>query len=304
MLLAVHASSLEEVPSGFERIVATNHTQWAEVIDGCRMFIGAAGSVALHLAAANGSVPIALADAASDSDLHARLGMPGLIVRRSAATEEWASVLESALAHRPDEIRFRCSPLRAVAWRGLGHLSDARVSRQLTLDGCHDEARALVSDALSQRLQPWLDRGDVLTCEAELARWEAALQSQPRWAAARARIWSLQGCDDEARRLLEQALARHPDDADCLAALAMVAFRLGDPGTSESCWKRLVCLQPESAFAAEQLGCLEMLRGRPDAAQEAWSEALRRDAGSSARERQLGPLAGVAPHGGPSHSTP
>jgi Flp pilus assembly protein TadD len=123
-----------------------------------------------------------------------------------------------------------------------------------------------------------------------LARWRDQLEEEPRWLLAQAHFTILQGREGEARALLERAIARDPVDVECQATLAMVLWRLGEVQAAEAVWRRVAQLEPHSARAPYQIGCLELLRGRMQRAIRAWDEARSREQ-ETAAEVESGDLA-------------
>ncbi|MFQ5601058.1 MAG: tetratricopeptide repeat protein [Candidatus Krumholzibacteriia bacterium] len=253
----------------FERRVATTWPEWLRAVCACDLFVGDADTITLHVGAANGVVPVAWVQPRQGSDLHSRIGLPELVVPHRADARAIVRTLE----------RARCATLRVVAWRALGPLSEATRSRPFEMHKIQGTARALIAQALAERLRALLESGDVVTADAQLEDWRVHLEREPRWAEMRARAWVLLGRDHEAQAMLERALAQDPHDTECHAALAMVLWRLGDVAGAEETWQRLSALEPHSARAPYQIGCLELVRGRVERALQAWSEAQTREPG-------------------------
>jgi Flp pilus assembly protein TadD len=190
-----------------------------------------------------------------------------------------------------EDLRSRCATLRVVAWRSLGPLAEATQSRPLDLTRLQALARSVVASALAGRVGSALESGSYLLAEQDLARWRGHLEEEPRWLLAQAHFTILQGSEGEARALLERAIARDPLDVECQATLAMVLWRLGEVQAAESVWRRVAQLEPHSARAPYQIGCLELLRGRMQNAIRAWDEARSHepDAIADAEARTLAP---------------
>jgi hypothetical protein len=203
----------------------------------------------------------------ADARLHERVGLHDLELGSGAEMDAWRVALARAYAADRIEVRSRCLPLRSVAWRALAGVSEAVRSQPFAPAQLSAQGRATFAAALAAKVRPALERGDAVASERLLDAWRPHVETEPRWAEARARTWSLLGCDGEARRTLEQAIAAAPDDAGCQAALAMVAWRLGDTAAARRAWQRVCVLDPGSSLAAQQLACLEVLEGsRVDAA--------------------------------------
>lgn len=74
--------------------------------------------------------------------------------------------------------------------------------------------------------------------------------------------------DETGRRLLDAYLAERPDDPYAVSIACNRAFVAGDLDTAESCFRRLIELDPNDVFAQNLLGYLAMARGDFAAAEE------------------------------------
>lgn len=273
-----HDSARRSAPThGYTRRVAATWSAWLQEISACDVFVGAANSVALHVAAGHGVVPIAVVRAGEKADLHERLGLSKLLLEERATNTQARAAVQQALACNRDALAAQAETLRTVAWRALGPLADATRSRPLDLDKLSPSSRRLVARALEARVRCALEAGDFDFAARELARWRRQLERESRWALVQAQLEILQGREEDARVLLERAIAMGPDDCECHATLAMVLWRLGDVDAARRQWERVAELEPGSARAPHQIGCLELLRGRMEQALRAWREASERD---------------------------
>jgi hypothetical protein len=251
--------SIRQVPTAVD---------WVRAVASARVHVGLSGATSLHVALLHGAVPVAWRPSdGADARLHERVGLHDLELGSGAEMDAWRVALARAYAADRIEVRSRCLPLRSVAWRALAGVSEAVRSQPFAPAQLSAQGRATFAAALAAKVRPALERGDAVASERLLDAWRPHVETEPRWAEARARTWSLLGCDGEARRTLEQAIAAAPDDAGCQAALAMVAWRLGDTAAARRAWQRVCVLDPGSSLAAQQLACLEVLEGsRVDAA--------------------------------------
>jgi len=246
-IVCAHQAPDYRVPDTIDCIAVPTWSQWMRALGQVRICIAAPDSVALHLAVAQGAFPIPL-PLGSASELTERIGLqtvsPGMC-RRS-----WDVLFEDALQNRIDDVCARSAPLRAVAWRALGSLSEAVRSRALPLqeDGALNHA---VASMLATRWRHLLECGDFPQVEKDLSSWNACA-STPTWAAARAHAWILQGQDDAARAVLEETLTRTPQDSECLSLLAMILWRAGDVQAAGRCWTRVIAAGGEAARAAQE----------------------------------------------------
>lgn len=74
--------------------------------------------------------------------------------------------------------------------------------------------------------------------------------------------------DETVRRLLDDYLAEHPDDPYAVEMACNRAFGTGDLDVAESCFRRLIELDPNQVNAQNLLGYLAMARGDFAAAEE------------------------------------
>lgn len=239
---------------------------WARAIASARVHVGIEGSTSAALALLHGVVSIGWQPIpGARLGLHERMGLSALQLQVGATSTDWQVALKRAWRYAEAELRSRTLPLVAVAWRAVGSLSEAVRSISLRLEELAAPSRSLLAATLGGQAQAALKRGDAQACEAILEPWRAGLETEPRWAEARARAFVLLGCDQEARKTLETALEAHPDDVACHAALAMVTWRLGDFQVSQRALQRVSSLEAggdTAACAAEQLQCMQWLAGR------------------------------------------
>ncbi len=297
-LVAIAHEGVPRVAHRYERRAAASWSDWLQEISNCDAFLGRANGVALHVAAGQGVAPIALAEPAQHNDLHERLGLSDLVMTANARFEDARCVLERARAYTREMLGARAATLRTVAWRALGPLADTARSTPLVVDALPDAARRTLARAVEARVRRALESGDFGFAESELSSWRAHLERQPRWALAQAQLKILQGRETDARALLEGAVASSPEDTECLATLAMVMWRLGDTDAACRTWDRVAELEPSSARAPYQIGCLELLRGRIEQALRAWGEAQERDPAHAASRRALAQAPAPGARGG------
>ena len=88
-------------------------------------------------------------------------------------------------------------------------------------------------------------------------RVAAATHERPWVAANLANALARSGENDEAKRVLEAALAKAPDSAELHASLAAVHFRLGDRADAIEQYRAALRLNPNLAVAAQELAALE-----------------------------------------------
>ena len=243
-----------KVPEYIECAAVPNWTQWMRALTQVRICVARPDSVALHLAVAQGAIPVTQARGGSTL-LTERIGLHGFSAGMCA--QSWRRLLENALQLRCEEVAARSAPLRVVAWRALGPLSDA--VRCQALDLRDDERlRRVTSQVLAAHWSELLDAGEFARVEQQLETWRD-LASEPGWAAARARAWTLQGQDHAGRVLLEEVLTNDPSDAACLRLLAMILWRQGDTAAAQRCWQRIINAGGEAGTAAlEQWNALQM----------------------------------------------
>jgi predicted Zn-dependent protease len=92
---------------------------------------------------------------------------------------------------------------------------------------------------------------------------------------------------DEATALLERELARDPQCAGCLAALAHAAYLAGDDGRCESLLARAAAIDPENLEANLVHGMLYNRTGRADRAIEFLTRVVERAPGHANAQYQL-----------------
>jgi tetratricopeptide (TPR) repeat protein len=271
------ASQRKSATHPYDRRATETWSDWLQEISDCDVFTGRVNSVAVHAAAGQGVVPIAIAGVGENGDLHERLGLSELLLAEMATRAQVRDAVHRALFYSRDALVAQAATLRTVAWRALGPLADATLSWPLQLDKLAQSSRRLVARALEARVRRALESGDYDFASRELERWRAQLENESPWALAQAQLEILQGHEADARVLLERAVATSPDDCECHATLAMVLWRLGDVDAARGAWERVAELEPRSARAPYQIGCLELLRGRMEQALRAWHEASGRD---------------------------
>jgi hypothetical protein len=235
------------LPATLECIAAPTWTQWMRALSQVRICLARPDSVGLHLAVAQGAVPISLASE-DGVDLSERIGLHSFTA--GMCPRSWRNLLERALETRIEDVCARSAPVRVVAWRALGSLSEAVRSRPLDLE----ENMALRRSAMQVLAPQWrrlLEEGAFPAVESQLQAWSAC-QGESRWAASRAQAWILQGQDAAARGILEEALTHTPQDTDCLSLLAMILWRAGDAQAAHRCWTRLIESGGEVAEAARR----------------------------------------------------
>lgn len=260
---------------------------WLQAIGACDVFVACAHSLALHVAAGQEVVPLGVADGDARSELLERLGLASLVIQRDASQAQVDDAFQSARAFDRGVLAARAATLRTVAWRALGPLADATCSRPLRVAALPDGARRLVARSFEVRVRQSLEAGALDAAADQLAAWRLELENEPRWALAQAQLEILHGRERDARVLLERATAVDPSDIECHATLAMVLWRLGDVDAARQQWERVAELEPASARAPYQIGCLEMLRGRMEQAILAWREAGTREPEHQPSQRAL-----------------
>ncbi|MFM8395247.1 MAG: tetratricopeptide repeat protein [Acidobacteriota bacterium] len=90
---------------------------------------------------------------------------------------------------------------------------------------------------------------------------------------------------DEARRVIERAVAIEPLNGSFLDSLGWVLFKLGETGKARAILERALIYSPRSATAAEHLGEVLLSLGRKVAARRAWEKALEYSADPLQQER-------------------
>jgi hypothetical protein len=223
------------LPETLECLAAPTWTQWMRALSQVRICIARPDSVALHLAVAQGAVPITQA-AHEGVDLSERIGLHSFAA--GMCTRSWSTLLEQALATRIEDVCARSAPVRVVAWRALGSLSEAVRSRPLALED-DPVLRRSAMRLLATHWRRLLQQGAFPHVESQLLAWSSC-QGETAWAASRAQAFVLQGRDTAARVVLEDALTQSPQDSECLSMLAMILWRNGDPHAADRCWTRII----------------------------------------------------------------
>jgi len=209
------------------------------------------------------SAAAARAVAGAPRDPSARLAL-GLAQLRREPTAA-ARLLEEAAAASPADRRLLTAAARARWAAGDGAGALALADRRLALDPGHPGALALRAEVLAAS-----DR----TAEAReaLERWGAADPGSALPPLLLARL-AYQRDDDlaAARKLLEAALARHPDDfaaARALAHRAAVEVASGDVAAADASVAEALRRVPASAPARFQAALLAFRRGDAPALRE------------------------------------
>jgi Flp pilus assembly protein TadD len=117
-----------------------------------------------------------------------------------------------------------------------------------------------------------------------------ALAAQPVLAADLAgaqRLW-LAGQKTQAVELVEQALARVPDDLQLRFALGVMLMELGEPAKAQAIFTRLTQDFPDLADPFNNLAVLHAAAGDLDAAQAALEQALRLQPEHAQAQENLG----------------
>lgn len=223
------------LPTTLECVAAPTWTQWMRALSQVRICIARPDSVGLHLAVAQGAVPISQAPE-DGGDLSERIGLHSFTA--GMCPRSWSSLLQRALETRIEDVCARSAPVRVVAWRALGSLSEAVRSRPLALEE-QPELRGRCLRILAPHWRQLLETGDFPAVESQLQAWSDC-QDETAWAASRAQAWILQGQDAAARGLLEAALTSSPHDTECLSLLAMLLWRAGEPHAADRCWTRII----------------------------------------------------------------
>jgi tetratricopeptide (TPR) repeat protein len=150
----------------------------------------------------------------------------------------------------------------------LGHRSDEarRALAELTGITPGDPQLHVLAGKLAE------SQGDLKLAIAEM---EAAVERTPAWTNL-FRLATLEvkaGRTADARRHLEQLLARSPDNLWGLDKLGNLELLEGDPARAERIYLDLIRRQPQRPFYTN-LGLARSLLGRPDSAVEAYRHAL------------------------------
>jgi tetratricopeptide (TPR) repeat protein len=116
---------------------------------------------------------------------------------------------------------------------------------------------------------------------------------------------------EDAARLLNEALAIEPDNADANTSLAMIAFQQGDIAGAEAILVAVIDKNPEDQIALYDLGIIYFSSNQRDQAKEIWAKAAAVDPttefGSLAQQfiqmmEQTG-ASGASPHGAGTDTT-
>jgi tetratricopeptide (TPR) repeat protein len=221
----------------------------------------------------------ALAVAPADPSARLALGLAQLPADPAAA----ARLLEDAAAAAPGDRRLLTAAARARWAAGDGPGALALAARRLALDPGHPASLALRADVLAAS-----DRVD--EARAALERWGTADPASPLPPLLLARIAYQRGDDLRgARRLLEAALARGPDDfvaARALAHRAALELASGDVPAAEAAVAQALQRVPASAPARWQAALLAYRRGDARALRE--SAGVLGDRGGPLAARILG----------------
>ncbi len=213
--------------------------------------------------AAEARAVAARAVAAAPADPSARLALGLAQLRADPAAA--ARILEEAAALAPADRRLLTAAARARWAAGDAAGALALADRRLALDPGHSASLALRADVFAA-----CDRLD--EARASLERWAAADPSSPLPPLLLARI-AYQRDDDlqGARRLLDAALARRPDDfvaARALAHRAALELAAGDVPAAEAAVAHALQRVPASAPARWQAALLAYRRGDARALRE------------------------------------
>jgi tetratricopeptide (TPR) repeat protein len=253
---------------------------WASVaaaVAGCALILGEPDD-ALQIAGTVAGVPaLAWTRFGNGATWHQRCGAADAIVRRADDTERLTSALRGLLAIDRDAVARRAVSLRTVAWRALGALAEVRGQAWVPAAALDPAVAAVVARACERLVQPALDRGDAVSADAVLTRWEGGLAGETAWARARARSLALLSRDAEAVAVLEHATGRHPRDRDCSAELARAWTRCGEYERACAAWESVAALDVLDPEPHAAMAHLRLLQGNATGALAAWSAALMRD---------------------------
>ena len=197
-----------------------------------------------------------------DPDARLALGLSRLDTDPAGAVR----VLDAELDRPEVDRRLLTAAARARWAAGDVDRAIALTERRLTLDPGHAEALDLQADIL-------LSGGQGELAKAVLQRYVASHPDSPRPLYLLARVASqVDGKLPEARRLLEAALERRPDDflaARILAQVAAVERAAGDAGAAQRAVDAALRRVPASAPAQYQAALLAFVRGDARALREA-----------------------------------
>jgi len=145
-------------------------------------------------------------------------------------------------------------------------------------------------DGVALRLRGWLHPGLGVVLRAE-ADYKAALALDPRSleaSEALAGLYVAQKLPELAARVLQQALALHPDDARLLVRVADLSRERGDAAGALPHYQAAAKLAATDATPWMGLGLAQQALGRHDAAAQAFREAMARDPHSALVQYRLG----------------
>jgi tetratricopeptide (TPR) repeat protein len=200
---------------------------------------------------------------ADPTDAGARLALGLALGRRDPG--EAARVLEEAARAAPEDRRLLTAAARARWAAGDGGLALALAERRLALDPLQPSALELQVEVLAA-----CDRADA--ARAVLERWSTADPSSAVAPLLLARLaYQRDGDLPRARRLLDDALSRRPDDfvaARALAHRAAVELAAGDVPAAEGAVAAALARVPGSAPARWQAAVLAFRRGDARALRE------------------------------------
>jgi len=163
---------------------------------------------------------------------------------------------------------------KAIALKADYLPAQADLTGMLLGTGKIDEARAVARTVQSQRPNHpvgWTLEGDV---EYVQKRWPEAVaayrtslkKEETTEAAAKLfRALDVSGKPDEARKLEDAWLAKHPGDAFFLFQVAEMALGQGDYAHAEKRFLDLIKVQPNNAIALNNLAWLFLRNGKPEA---------------------------------------
>jgi tetratricopeptide (TPR) repeat protein len=189
----------------------------------------------------------------------------------------------------PDELLARLREARSER-PDLWHAHAALVRQLVALERL-DEARAEAEAAAARfPLLPgvWLDLAQVhrarADAEGEDAAISRALEINPGWGTAVRHLSDLrerQGRLEDARAVLEAAVARAPLDPLNHGCLADILWKLGRHDEALECLRRALALEPVYDWAWSSLRAWSEESGRPEAAVEVARELTRRRPGDA-----------------------
>jgi tetratricopeptide (TPR) repeat protein len=138
--------------------------------------------------------------------------------------------------------------------------------------------------------------GDWPGAEADFQRALSLSPDQPYVLNYLAYTWADRGERlEEARRMLERAVALRPQDGNIVDSLGWVLFRMGDIAGAIQQLERAVELEPRSATINDHLGDAYWAAGRQNEARFQWSRALTMDPEPAEAQRLREKLAGSLP---------